>query len=296
MTINQLFYFVAIVEHHTFMEAADVLHLSQSSLSKSIKRLEEELGVALFNRSGRSAILTAAGNTFYDDACNILSAYDDAMNHLCQISPTINNTIHLISLPILSAYHLTGLLHQFASQHKQVQLLITEAEDNATRQALDEGSCDVAITRMECLPSNAYTCYPLAVDELVLITAINHPLAQAEAVSLKKLSAEAFIMMHKHISIHDLAVKACQKNGFVPHIIRTARIESIVSAVAAGEGISLLMRRNLDMFNTKDIAILPLDEAVTSTVVLAISKYRKPDKSVTSLIQFLTDSLYPIKK
>lgn len=287
MTIQQLLYFVTTVEHPTFLEAAEALHLSQSSLSKSLQRLEEEIGVKLFDRSKRAAALTPEGETFYKGAQNILKAYRSAMSDLYEMSSLLQGTIRLVTLPILSAYHLSAPLRAFASSHQGIDLVIQEMEDKRIVQELADGTCDAAITRLECLERNTCRCYTLAEDELVLVVAQSHPLAGQTAVSISALSAEPFIMMNRHISVYKLAVDACMEHGFSPNIIRTGRVESILSAIAWKEGISLLMRRDLDMFNLQGVSLVPLKEHYTSTVVLAISHQKKPGSSIQALIEYL---------
>lgn len=294
MTINQILYFIATVEHHTFMEAADFLNLSQSSLSKSLQRLEEELGIKLFDRSKRNATLTFEGQVFYKGALKIQSSYKEAMSELSKTASTLHSTVRLVTLPILSAYKLTSSLRTFSSQNKGIELIIDEMEDAKIIQELEDGTCDLAILRLELLNSERYHCYSLATDELVLVTSHTHLLSSKKEVSLSELSEEPFILMNKHISIYGLCIDACKSNHFTPNVIRTARIESIVSAVAANEGISLLMRKNLDMFNHHEVAIVPLKESVISTIVLATNKSKKTNRNAKSLIDFLTaNAIHP---
>ena len=108
MTLEQLQYFVVIVETGTFLGAAEELHLSQSSLSKSIQRMERELNVVLFDRSGRSARLTEAGHQFYNDAKNVLSAYTQLINNLNQIKDSNENTLKLGLLPIQESFRIAS--------------------------------------------------------------------------------------------------------------------------------------------------------------------------------------------
>ncbi|TAH66838.1 MAG: LysR family transcriptional regulator [Anaerolineaceae bacterium] len=288
MTINQISYFVTAVEYDTFMEAADSLHISQSSLSKSLQRLEDELNIQLFDRTKRSASITKEGKVFYEGALKILDTYNQTISNLAQTVSKLKGSIHLATLPILPAYNLMRPLRSFASQNYDINLIIDEMEDTRINQELANGTCDIAITRKECLDADICDYYTLDTDEMILITSLNHPLAHRESASISELSNEAFILMNKHISIHTMCIDVCKKYNFMPNVTRTARIESILSAVAANEGISLLMRKDLDMFNYKDISLIPLKEEITSTVVLAVAKNKKVSKNVASLIKYLT--------
>ena len=132
-----------------------------------------------------------------------------------------------------------------------------------------KGSYDLIIGRPELLTGVQSTCHLLAHDRLVLLTPAGHPLAGRPAVPLEELSGESFILMHPSSSIYRLCLTACQKKGFQPAVTRTAKIESIVSAVAAGEAVSLLPYSNLDVFRHENVAVIPLQEPVAADVVLA---------------------------
>lgn len=288
MTLNQIKYFVAIVENHTFLEASYVLNLSQSSLSKSIQRLEEELDVALFDRAKRSSFLTEEGRSFYQGCLKILEAYHESLANLNKVANRTKRRIHLVTLPILSQYGLTKALKEFNTAYPEIELVIDETEDPSVLQSIDENLCDIAVIRKEYLTKDIYKTYPLATDELVLITSLQHPLAGKESVSLSELTNEKFILMPRHVCIHDICIAACKSQGFTPHIARSARLESILSAVSADEGISLVMSKNLDIFHHDQVAIIPLKEKVRSTIVLAANKNQKIRPDVKRLIDWLT--------
>ncbi|MCD7839859.1 MAG: LysR family transcriptional regulator, partial [Erysipelotrichaceae bacterium] len=105
MTIDQIKYFCAICQYKTFSKAALELHITQSSLSKHIIKLESELNMILFDRSHRQIILTPAGEQFYKDAKILLKDYYQMMNHLDALKDKTQNTIHIAMLPILSQYN-----------------------------------------------------------------------------------------------------------------------------------------------------------------------------------------------
>ncbi len=287
MTMNQLTYFVAAAENKSFLEAGEVVNLSQSSLSKSLQRLEEELGVKLFDRSKRSCSLTEEGRVLYQGALKILENYKETMLELKQVSSSLHGAVRLATLPVLAQYNLTSLLKEFTTENQGIELMIDEMEDLRILQELDNGTCDLAITRKDCLLKDNYRIFPLATDELVLVTSLEHPLASRTMVSLKELEHEPFILMNKHISIYGLCINACIANGFTPNVIRTARVESILSAVAENEAISLLLKKNIGVFLHEKVAMIPLEEKIQSTIVLASNKNQRLNRNAQALIDKL---------
>ncbi len=289
MTINQLEYFIAIAEHESFLDASEALHLSQSSLSKSIQRLEQELDVKLLDRSRRKSSMTPEGAVFYAGAKNILAAYDQAMTQLTHTKNQLHGKIRLVTLPILSQYHITPKLRVFTAEHPDIELEIDEMEDRTIMHELNENTCDLAIAREELLSGTDHPYYSLAEDHLVAVLPRSHPLATQEIIDLRDLAAEKFIFMNRHISVYQTSLNACRDSGFMPDVIRTARIESILSAVQAKEGISLLMKGNTEIFHHQDLTFIPLQRPVLSRVVAAIPRQKTPDKKIKALLKTLKD-------
>ena len=147
---------------------------------------------------------------------------------------------------------------------------------------------DRVLGRPELLTGIQSTCHLLAHDRLVLLTPTDHPLAGRAAVPLEELSGESFILMHPDSSIHRLCLTACQKKGFQPAVTRTAKIESIVSAVAAGEAVSLLPYSNLDVFRHENVVVIPLQEPVAANVVLACLSPKKLSRCSRTLWKYLS--------
>lgn len=118
MNFNQLKYFVAIVEQGSFWAAALEEYISQSSLSKQIKALENELGVVLFNRSGNKITLTEAGQCFYEYALKLLEIKNRMQQDLMDFKETPIEEVKFASIPIVSSYKISLLLSEFQKVNK----------------------------------------------------------------------------------------------------------------------------------------------------------------------------------
>ena len=284
MTLEQLQYFVVIVETGTFLGAAEELHLSQSSLSKSIQRMERELNVVLFDRSGRSARLTEAGHQFYNDAKNVLSEYTQLINNLNQIKDSHENTLKLGLLPIQASFRIASRLKQFRSAYPKLDFQIYELEDAALLDKLLDGTLDLAILRSD-FPHPKLSYFSFALDHMVCLLPKQHPLAAFSAISLTQLKPEAFILMPAYTAVTKRAMSVCQKAGYVPERVRYCRTESIISSVAEGEGISLLMESNIEAFSLNNVVIMPLLEAVRGSVAFACLKEKPLSLPAKRLIE-----------
>lgn len=290
MTFEQLEYFIAVAEQDTFFDAAEQLHISQSSLSKHVMKLEKELGITLLDRSRRSASLTEAGQAFYREALVLHRQYTQSLSRMEQYKTPQGQKLRLGTLPILTQYHLTSRLRDFTEHYPNILFSIEEVEEPDLMKRLSENYYDVVIARKEMIDPDKYSQFVLTKDEMAVILPAGHRLADAATITLKDLQDETFILMNPYTSIYQLCIKEFDKSHIEPHIARTARVESIISAVAVGEGISLLPKSNFEVFHHKDIILRPLNPAIKLPVVLACKK--TADKgNIKDFIGFLTSDL-----
>ena len=282
MTFDQIQYFIAIAECNTYFDAAEELNISQSALSKQIIKLEKELGVALLDRSRRKASLTPAGETFYQDALALRRQYEIMNRHMkkYQIFTGNKNELRVGTLPILTQYGLTAHFRQFTESHPDIHLILDEVEENDLKKGLLSSQYDLIICREQMIAdqSDISSVY-LADDELVTVLPVGHPLDGP--VSLSALADESFILMNRYTSVYQICQALFANVPVHPQILRTGRVESIISAVAIGEGVSLLPYSN---FKT-----LPLTPPVKLPVVIAGTKKRINSSICQEFIRCMTE-------
>lgn len=274
MTFEQLQCFIASVEEKTFLDAAHSLYISQSSLSKQIMKLEQELGGMLWDRSRRKAGLTEAGNIFYQDALILLKQYSQSRNRLDRFRTESQLTLSVGTLPILTQYQLTPGFRDFQAAHPGIRLSLHEVEELELMEGFEKGIYDLVIGREAMFYGANCQTQLIAGDQLAAVLDSSHPLAFRSSLCLEELKDEDFIFMNPYTSIYNLCVIRCREAGFSPRILRTARVESILSAVLIGEGISLLAGNSVRIFKPEHIAVIPLTPKIPLPVVLARHKER----------------------
>lgn len=274
MTFEQLQCFIASVEEKTFLDAAHSLYISQSSLSKQIMKLEQELGVMLWDRSRRKAGLTEAGNIFYQDALILLKQYSQSRNRLDRFRTESQLTLSVGTLPILTQYQLTPGFRDFQAAHPGIRLSLHEVEELELMEGFEKGIYDLVIGREAMFYGANCQTQLIAGDQLAAVLDSSHPLAFRSSLCLEELKDEDFIFMNPYTSIYNLCVIRCREAVFSPRILRTARVESILSAVLIGEGISLLAGNSVRIFKPEHIAVIPLTPKIPLPVVLARHKER----------------------
>ena len=285
MTFDQIQYFIAIAECNTYFDAAEELNISQSALSKLIIKLEKVLGVTLLEAS-----LTPAGETFYQDALALRRQYEIMNRHMkkYQIFTGNKNELRVGTLPILTQYGLTAHFRQFTESHPDIHLILDEVEENDLKKGLLSSQYDLIICREQMIAdqSDISSVY-LADDELVTVLPVGHPLDGP--VSLSALADESFILMNRYTSVYQICQALFANVPVHPQILRTGRVESIISAVAIGEGVSLLPYSNFKLFHHEHVKTLPLTPPVKLPVVIAGTKKRINSSICQEFIRCMTE-------
>ena len=286
MDIKQVLYFLSVVEAGSFSNAAEDLYISQSSLSKQIIALEKELGIPLFDRSKRKIALTPAGETYLRHARNIHAEYQVLMTDLGEHKK--NSTLSIVSIPVIAQYEITSYIAQFRDRYPAINFTLDEREASAILPALDARQYDLAIIRDNYLDTKRYSHLEIAQDHLLIIVSKLHHYATRKSVSLAELSNENFIMFDKGTIVHEIALDACHKAGFTPRIFYASlRVESVVGMVASNSGVAPIMEKIYDYHKHPDVVAVPLQETITSNIVIIHLKNRKLSRPARSFLEFL---------
>lgn len=157
MELRYLRYFVAVARTRHFTRAAKELGISQPPLSQQIQRLEREVGTPLLRRLTRGVELTEAGESFYEDACQILALSDAALEKAKGIARGMNGSLSL-GITSSDAFHpqIFTLLHRFQLDHPCVILHQREGNMANLMAALSEAEIDIAFVRLPCESSKAF--------------------------------------------------------------------------------------------------------------------------------------------
>lgn len=292
MTFEQLRYFIAVIECDTFFDAAESLHISQSTLSKQIMKLEKELDLKLLDRSHRRALPTEAGTLFYEEALQLHKTYTHALSRIHSYKASHSQNLRIGTLPFLAQYQLIPLFKEFTERYPST--FLDEVEDEALLHGLEESYYDLIIARHSIVNAPKYTTYPLVTDELVVVLpashrlASSHRLAACPSLSLKDLINEKLLLMPNHTSIYQTCIVLFHDAGITPNILRTVRVESILMAVEIGEGITLLPKRSVQLFAYNHLVSRSLEEPVMLNVVIAKKKSTPLTAHAKKFIQFLT--------
>jgi len=241
MTFVQLRYFLSIVQTGSFSLAAEQTYVSQSSLSKQIKALENELGARVFERNASGVSLTPAGAVFLEFAQKTLVEHENALAQITQHTFAARSRVKIGALPLLSEYGFFAKLADFQTEYADIQVDLHEREQRNLERRLRLGQIELAIMRTDFLDPREFEWVPLVIDEMVVISGKGHPLAEKQSVSLSQLKNERFVMLDENSGINQVFNRACRSAGFTPHITsHHSRHEPLLAAVMRNLGLTIL--------------------------------------------------------
>lgn len=284
MKIEQLKYFLTIVKTGSFSEAADEMFISQSSMSKQIKALEDELGIDLFKREHSKVHLTSAGKKFVDYAQNTIKEHNDMRLCLDEFVKKSSKTIRIGSIPIVSSYGVSEKIAEFTTSYSSdINVIIDmhEGRQDDVLKELDENKIDMPLIRTEFLDNiDELEIIPYFDDIFVLVCSKNHPLSQKKEVSLKEAAQYPLSLLSPSSRLYTIVVKAMEKEGLEVKVnCLTTRHKILLEIVQKSDSISILPDSLVDTKIFPNVMTINLNKDLHSSVALV----RKKDKRINAI-------------
>jgi DNA-binding transcriptional LysR family regulator len=287
MEINYIKEFVVLAETCNFLEAAERLFISQSSLSKHIKTIESELGVLLFNRTSRKVELSEFGKLFLPYAKKIVHIQNEYTAAFLSRLENISKTINIGCIPSMAPYNITDVFANFEKSYPELTINVIQAGDEL-EDILRNNKCELAFIRQVIDINGEFVKIPYATDTLAAVFPISHPLAKYEKVSLKQLKDEKFLLLPKNTRPYNLCKIACEENGFEPNVVFTDhKIENIIDLVGKEMGVSLLMKRLATYFSSPNISIVDITPSISTEISLCYKKDAEISSGAKIFIDFV---------
>jgi DNA-binding transcriptional LysR family regulator len=230
MELLQLEYFKAVAESGHVTETAQRLNVTQSSVSRTIQRLEEDLGARLFDRVGRSLRLNDFGKAFLHRAERALMELEQGKREISDMSSLDRG---FVKLAVNTAGTLPSILGLFRKKHPNTQFHVSMVKTIEMVLLLKKGDVDFGLSSSPVVDDDI-DCQIVLLDRIVLAIPQGHRLAGRSTVDLAELREENFIGVKSGYGTRDLTDLVCKSAGFLPHYIfegdEPARISSLVEA------------------------------------------------------------------
>ncbi len=240
MNLRDLRYLTALAEHRHFGRAARACFVSQPTLSAQIKKLEDELGVALFERGPRRLLVTAAGTAIAERARRILDEVEQIRRLARASGDPEAGMLRLGLFPTLGPYLLPHIVPPLHRRFPQLELLLYEEKTAEIIARLKDGRLDAGLL---ALPVNipGLCATTLFTEPFQLAVPAGHRLAERRRVAVGELAGERLLLLDEGHCLRDQALEVCELAGAAEHEdFRATSLETLRQMVVAGSGITLL--------------------------------------------------------
>lgn len=248
--------FLMLAEYESFSEVAEQNYTSQSSVSKKIKKLEEQIGAPLFERTAKGTQLSNEGKIFYDYAQKMMGLYHQGMNAISQESNPHHKALTIGSTSLYGEHLLAPLIHQYQQIYPDQTIHIQINHSQETVDQLNQGKIDLAIVS-GYIPYDRqlFDSYLLGRDHFMLAVPKNHRFKAQTKVRLGDLKNETFIVKGRDSALyHHIAkqIKSVNPDFKVEKMQAINHQNTILSAVSYGLGVAIISQLALEKNQFQD--------------------------------------------
>lgn len=257
MEIQQLEYFRMVAEMQHMTHAAETLNISQPALSKSIANIEQEIGVPLFDRRGRSINLNRYGKLFLESVEIILSEFEKAKEEIGGLVKPGYGEVALGFIHTLGMQVVPELMAHIPEKYPNMEFSLTQASSYNLLRGLEDGTIDLILSQKIQSKTVDIEWIELWSEELFVIVPKNHRFANKETISLQEIKDEPFISIKKGNALRKIVDELMKQAGVTTNIkFAGEEMHTVAGFVAAGLGVSLIPNiKGLNEYNVSKIRV-----------------------------------------
>ena len=241
MELKNLRAFVEVVRQNGFTAAGKVLNATQSTVSKAVRQIEDEIGAPLLDRLATKPRLTPIGEAVYARALRLLAERDDLLAEIAELRGLKRGVLRLGLPPVGSGILFAPLFARFRKIYPGIDIRLAEHGSSRLEEILRLGEIDFAASLLPV--DEDFEWHEIRRDPLMTLIAADHPLAARERISIDDLCDIPLILFESGFAQNRLILNACHRAGFEPVVAaRSSQIDFIVELAAAGVGAAFLPR------------------------------------------------------
>lgn len=276
MTLTEFRYVVALARERHFGRAADACFVSQPTLSVSVKKLESELGVQIFERGGNEVSLTRIGERIVQQAQLVLDEVNGIKEIAAQGRDPLSGALRVGVVYTIGPYLLPRIMRHMIERYAQMPLILQENFTVRLIEMLRSGELDVAVLA-EPFDSTGLSAMPLYDEDFVVAVPKKHPLSARTAVESAELKDQTMLLLGVGHCFRDQVLEVCPEaarfsanSAGIQKTVEGSSLETIRHMVAEGLGITLLPRMSVASEDDPLLAFIPFESPVPNRrVVLA---------------------------
>ncbi len=259
MDLRNLRAFVEVVRHGGFTRAAKVVHLTQSTISKAVKQLEDELGLPLLDRASGHPTLTAAGDIVFRRALAMLAERDSLIEELNALRGLQRGTLRLGLPAIGSSALFAPVFSIYRKNYPGIDVTLVEQGSKRLEELILSGELDLAASLLPVPEPFAWE--EVRCEPLDLLVAAGDSLSARQSVVLGDLAARPFILFGEGFALSPIIIDACAAQGFVPTVVaRSSQIDFVLELIAGGLGVGFLPRFIAEQRMPPGVCRVPIDD------------------------------------
>jgi len=239
MTLQELRYLVALADHGHFGRAAEACFITQSTLSTQIKKLEDFLGVTLFDRSLKRVTPTPIGKEILQAARNIVEEAERIRELAKHAQNPMTRTLHLGVIPTLGPYYLPHALTLAHKKHPGLRLLLREEMTPQILEHLVDGKLDAGLLALP-VGDEALRVEPLFYEPFYAALPAGHALAKRAVLKVADIMSEKLLLLDEGHCLRDQALDVCGAGTAAREEVRATSLETLRQMVGMGLGLTLL--------------------------------------------------------
>ncbi|MGY3859068.1 LysR substrate-binding domain-containing protein [Aeromonas intestinalis] len=294
MDIRALRYFVELVREQSFTRASEKLFVTQPTISKMIRNMEEELGQPLLSRSGHSFTLTDSGQVLFTHGQLVLAQMQQMEAELADLQSLQHGRLAL-GIPPMVGHVYADLIRAYRSRYPKVELSIVEYGGRRIEQAVLEGELDLAITMLPTkeegtLSTLELDCYPIQ----VVLPDVPRWRARAE-IRLGDLREEPFLLYTQAFTLSERLEQACLQAGFTPQVAaRSSQWDFLTAMVRSGMGVAFLPEPICRRLTPDGLVLRPLKPELSWRLGVIWPARRYLSRTAEAWLELCRESQEPI--
>ena len=292
MDLRQLRYLVALAEEGSFTRAAEIEHIAQPAVSQQIRRLEDEVGVALVERTTRRVSLTEAGELLVVRARRIMGEIEAAEIELQALRGMDSGHVTIGAMHTMGPVDVSLALALFAERHPNVQLTVREHSSEEMGSMLRADELDLAFLSVtERVERNGLGMHQLVSEELVVLLPLEHRLARRKQVRMADLADEPFISFREGARLRELLMAAGRSANFEPRVtLESNESQRVRRLVSRGLGVAILPRSDAEDPGAEVAVAELIEPSLSRDITLAWREGRRLSPAAAEFLELARET------
>jgi LysR family transcriptional regulator, hydrogen peroxide-inducible genes activator len=270
MELQQLRYIVALSKELNFVRAAKRVGITQPTLSQQIKKLEDELGQPLFERSPHNVRLTSQGQTFVSYAIKALDTLSEGEREIKESKNALKGKISIAFIPTIGPYILPPLLNKLKKKAPDLKLELFEETTSVLVDHLKSGKFDMGILALP-IDDHSLVSKELGEEEFFVCVSKEHALAKKETINIKQMLDQDVLMLQEGHCFRDQALEFCSTHHANPHILfEGSSLVSVMNLAAANVGMTLVPKIAVNRSLYSSLKFIPFSKPKPTRKIGAI--------------------------